>query len=674
MEYSKKQINPLIEKYGIDPSKDKKFIEIIELFGNQTNYQIWAIKSIYTKVITMPELRQIKDWASQNSTEIKNLLKENIISYKTREEIRQLFSEFEGLKRIKIVKTAINKFNTDQRKMLTNYLLADMKNGLDAMHSRKMQTWNEISFQFLTLPLSKQENIINLSSAIDNIDFLLEHIQTALNASYDWNKEDMLSYMSRKASDCEVIFNQGEVVVIKVPSFKSSKTMCGNGRTGWCLTREERYFNQYVRDASDASQYFLFDFSKREDHELAHIGFTVRSGRGITNAHSTQNNNLLGDGISVNGRRINIYEALKLAKVPKGVYSPLRKFEYFKWSYESVMNYIRSRSNHFAVAYDKDGKVILRALTTEGLQMILHFSLLDNRIFSVNNQNYQYVFFDFTKQSIDDNACILFTYTSDPYGTLSLSTCRDVYNVNLTRDIFKVIEITEDQFLAQEKIESKILLHKHLDMGNQSAAIELLHEDADLDVNYIFNGTTAIFKAINSHQYNVVKAIVSHPKFDVNGKDNFGETSVQSLMYIYLTTSVAKERDVMKELILHIIDHGYNLNDTNINGDTVINCACEDVKFIWLVEKLISNREVDLNVVNDINCTALGNAIRKKNTSALELLSQRSDIVIRSSDLKRAEKHGIILSTYFDNLNERVVNDDESCADAWAEEFMQLLG
>jgi hypothetical protein len=38
--------------------------------------------------------------------------------------------------------------------------------------------------------------------------------------------------------------------------------MCGNGRTGWCLTREERYFNQYVKEQRDATQYFVFDFSK----------------------------------------------------------------------------------------------------------------------------------------------------------------------------------------------------------------------------------------------------------------------------------------------------------------------------------------------------------------------------------------------------------------------------
>ena len=75
--------------------------------------------------------------------------------------------------------------------------------------------------------------------------------------------------------------------------------MCGGGLTGWCLTREESYFKRYVSD--EAKQYFLFDFSKKEDDILSHVGFTVNNNSGvITNAHATNNESIIDCGIVVN--------------------------------------------------------------------------------------------------------------------------------------------------------------------------------------------------------------------------------------------------------------------------------------------------------------------------------------------------------------------------------------
>ena len=44
--YSKKQINPLVEKYKINVEKNMVFQSLITMFRDQPNYQIWAIKTV----------------------------------------------------------------------------------------------------------------------------------------------------------------------------------------------------------------------------------------------------------------------------------------------------------------------------------------------------------------------------------------------------------------------------------------------------------------------------------------------------------------------------------------------------------------------------------------------------------------------------------------------------
>ena len=73
--YSKKQINPLIEKYQIDVEKNVTFQSIIKMFQDATNYQIWAIKAVFENALTLPTLEQIRQWIEANPSDIKNLIK-----------------------------------------------------------------------------------------------------------------------------------------------------------------------------------------------------------------------------------------------------------------------------------------------------------------------------------------------------------------------------------------------------------------------------------------------------------------------------------------------------------------------------------------------------------------------------------------------------------------------
>ena len=80
MNYSKKQIKPIIEKYNIAVETDENFREIILMFNGQTNYQIWALKLFYNNICSIAVLARIRDWAIENPTEIKNLIRSEIDS------------------------------------------------------------------------------------------------------------------------------------------------------------------------------------------------------------------------------------------------------------------------------------------------------------------------------------------------------------------------------------------------------------------------------------------------------------------------------------------------------------------------------------------------------------------------------------------------------------------
>lgn len=658
--YSKKQLNPLIEKFKINAETNEVFHKIIEMFDNQTPYQIWAIKAVFGGICPIELIARIKDWAENNQTEIQNLIKKNIIAYKTKGDFSTLMDEMNGLDRIARTRNTINKFNTRQREMLKEAILSPIKTGLDALSSPYFKEWDEILAKMETLVKHRKEKLISTSSAIDDIAFLKEHIKTALAATYEWVKDDMLSFMARNASDCKIVFDGGDVVVLNIPSFKSSKLLCGNGRTGWCLTRQDSYFKQYVLDPKDAKQYFLFDFSKREDDELAHIGFTVRRSEGITNAHSTKNYNLLGSGISYKGKNVNITQALKMCNVPTKIFMPMKDLRNFRWDMRLVLDYISQNQNDLAICVCENNRIVVRPLTANGLTKMVSHTFVNTRDFSTSGENKVYIILDFNLSFDDDKSVVVIGYSKDNYHMDSLRKIVDGYNANITQERYlDSIGLSSDKFLNREEINPSILLHKLIDEKNETEAVALIAKEGDnFDVNFEFNQNVPVFSAIENKLYRVFEAIINHKKFDCTTCDSFGESLLQSLMFNYMpesSNSDRRENEAVKQMINTILDsENFDFNVQDINLDTAINIACDRKELLWIVERLASKPNVNINIVNDFNYTALGTAIRKKNIDAIRILSRRPDLVVREEDFELAKQNGVNLSEL---LSEDVLNN-----------------
>ena len=97
-----------------------------------------------------------------------------------------------------------------------------------------------------------------------------------------------------------------------------------------------------------------------------------------------------------------------------------------------------------------------------------------------------------------------------------------------------------------------------------------------------------------------------------------------------------------------------DFNATNINNDTAINIACEYPNLLWVVEEFVKKENVNPNIINDLDCTALTTAIHWKNIEAIKILATRKDVIVRPTDLEEADKVGIDLAEFGFEIAEKL--------------------
>ena len=199
--------------------------------------------------------------------------------------------------------------------------------------------------------------------------------------------------------------------------------------------------------------------------------------------------------------------------------------------------------------------------------------------------------------------------------------------------------------------ETYIKFHQLINNGDEEEAIKLLKECGEsFDVNYEYNQRVPIFSAINNRMYDLYDEIVNHPTFDFGVEDGFGETLLESLLYMRVSDEIPmteNETASLDRMIRTILNRErFDFNITDLNNDTAINIACGYPKLIWVVEKLANKKDVNPNIINDIDCTALTTAIHNKNIEAVKILSKRNDILVRTVDFEEADKVGINLADF----------------------------
>ena len=195
----------------------------------------------------------------------------------------------------------------------------------------------------------------------------------------------------------------------------------------------------------------------------------------------------------------------------------------------------------------------------------------------------------------------------------------------------------------------------YIENKDEDAAIHYLAEQGkNFNVNCVKHGCLAIIYAVEKGMMRLFDAIVKHPTFDTNVHDCLLETPMISFISRYCNISELEESwtkvyekefySIATSLMSHpTFDPN---NDNRYSKETALDLACNYPNLSRLVEMLVKNRNVNVNHVNTFNNTPLLNCLVSENTRALAALGRRPDLVVKDSDRKIANEHGIKLEDY----------------------------
>lgn len=660
--YNKKQMQPIIAKFAINPETNKLFKELCDLFDGQPNYQIWAVKAVFSKNASFDAIKKIKDWTDKNQSMIQHLSKQNVVSYSTKNDFVKLEREIDGLNALNVLKDFVSRFNTDQRKLLTNLLFKDKSlTALNALTFTYINYWHAIAQKFLKLPMARKNNVYIVCSSFKDVSDIEAVVLNAISEDYSWEKEDMLAFLENNTTGCDVVYNNGPFVIVRVGNFDASKKLCGGGRTQWCITKKDSFFKDYTGGGT-RDQYFLFDFSRKETDCFAHIGFTIENGRGLVYAQTCDNKGMIGE--FVNGTEKTTFQNhLNKIGVSMDTFMRLRGTFPFAWDIVSVINKLSEYPNYYAIAHEGNDKLVISILDRQGLKTLTKHTYITDSDLSANDKCY--LLLNFKEKADSGKSIICLKYRKDQYGDLSLFKINDAFNNIINRDeFFKEQNLSQDEFINRESIDPRVLFHKYIDEKDEISAIKLIKKQgADFDVNYTFNDRIPVFSCLSFSMKDLFKEIINHPKWDSTITDGFGETLLESLIFLNgvedIERNKAKEKEMDEMIALLAKSKKIDFNVKDFTSDTALNVAVEFPRMVWLVKILLAKREVDVNIVNECDCAPLTTCIRKKNFKALELLGKRPDLIVREVDKKLANSLGIDLREYI-KPTESIFDDEET--------------
>ena len=643
-------MKPLIDEFNINPSTNKTFIKIIEMFDNQPNYQFWAVRCVFNKVMTYKSLVKIHNWITTNHSMIKDLERKNIVAYNTKSDIPLLFSEMRSLEKVKLIKNTISKFNTEQRKMLTSAILPNKLSGFDASIDPMVKKWYSIFNNFNKMSDFRKRNFYTKASSIRDAKRLMRLIRSAVKESYTWNKEEFLSYLQNYTKGCEVVFNQGSCVIITVPNFEMSVKLCGGGRTQWCISINRHHWADFVGDYDDAIQYFLFDFSRRETDPFAHIGFTIERGSGIMIAQSGDNNNMLND-LSNGVETLNIKTALRAVGVNMNMLMHCEKNDMYDWNVESILSAVKDNPR-VNLIYSKDNRLILKVTSYETLASLISHTFISIASIDMDYYNDIYVLFDTNLAEDDEESLFVLTCIKDAYGVTYDRKTKDVFGADCKDEVFfKKLDKPINEILLNTELNSSLILHKLIDTGMEREAITHLIKEWDtIDINYQLHGRLPIFSLLSSRMFNLFEYVVSHPKFDVSIKDGFGDPLLESLLLVYknneLPSRIINTVDVERMINVILNHRSFNVNDKDIEGNTALIVSCTDEKMLWVTERLLSLPYIDVNSMNIYHETALRTALIHDNVAAVNLLCTHPNLIVSQDDFMLTQSKGINICSF----------------------------
>jgi hypothetical protein len=370
-------------------------------------------------------------------------------------------------------------------------------------------------------------------------------------------------------------------------------------------------------------------------------------------------------GLSYQGKRTYINDVLTANGIKMCNFMKLKGKLPFEWDKDALRKFIKDNNKQLSLALDKDKIVVISVNAPSFIKNVIgSSSLIDLSSMDFNGIK-TYLAFNMGVSPDDDESFIMANYKKDKYGTMSLVNCRNIYGTKIDADAFSKFGILQSDFLGKEKVDPAILLHKYIDEENISEAVALLKNNKDIDVNYVFNGNSPIFSAIENYMVPVIKEIMNSNKFEFSVEAEYGESLLMFLILAFYLNSSYKPSSNEKEIrdiITTVIESDKtDINYTDLNNDTAVSLAATDSNMLWLLEKLISNPAVDINIANELGYDTLDSAIVSHNQKAVDMIiNLRKDAVLDERKYKLAKANGISLSK---------AKKDEEVVDVFAKIF-----
>ena len=410
---NKRQMQP-IEKYLNLTSAFSKYL--FSITNGSKNFFLWAVNSYFKQGISLHVIEKILIWNENYSQLAKNLKKGTITGYTNGRDFFEILREMALLRRNKRANDVINMFNTSQKKALRELTLTD-------------RIYSTLS-RFAKLSSKKKINFIKKMSTVSDPNEIIKQMSFLADVHFEWSKESLMDFLKNGDNfNCEVVLEKGDVVLLKVNDYETVKRLAKT--TNWCISKDKKYWNEYVANKPMATQYVLMDFSKKEDDNLSIIGFTSVHDRGITNAHDFQNKNIMGKNSSSNARIKsllssyiskfincnNIYDILdkngiRISDVVSYEPSP------YEWNRENAFAYLEGciDDDDYYIIYDDGNRVVLVADSSDITYFIGDKCAENFRDSKYEDAFNQYVvFIDFTKKANDPNK-VMFAHVSHDFS------------------------------------------------------------------------------------------------------------------------------------------------------------------------------------------------------------------------------------------------------------------
>lgn len=372
------------------------------LIGNSPNLYVWALTNYFKNGITMYTIEHIVNFNNKYNQLVKKLSRGTITAYNSREKVNNLINEIVQLRSVKRANDSINLFNTAQKKLLKTIEMND--------------TNVHILNRFGTLSNVKKRNFVRKMSTIENIDEIMRQMSLLTNIHFEWNRESLLDFVKNNENiKCEIVLDDNNIVLVKVFSYDTIKLLAKT--TNWCISKNKRYWNDYVEHRRDSIQFVMFDFNKPEDHELSIVGFTSAKNNGITNAHSYSNANLMGNGYGgrvtnlssfLNQNTNNIYSIIKGNKIPLGKIINANNLNY-SWNFNSFLAFLNCTmsEDEYIIHYmdNEDNKIVFSSKSEKLTSIITNRSFVEMFEMREESSSFEiFVFVDFNYDKDDSES------------------------------------------------------------------------------------------------------------------------------------------------------------------------------------------------------------------------------------------------------------------------------